>query len=203
MPKHLIAKPTNIYWLYDMRPETVAAFGADGQPFYCGKTVYSVEKRLSQHRRAANQRPHSNVSPRVLLCGDDIRTVTIETVAATGDWIAREQFWIRTLRQVNPDCANVTDGGTGALGIVISERQREAIGEANRKREITDEYRSRLSESHKNMTPETRERLSVASRNKKLSTDHKQKLHSGNRKYWNRKGKGNYGGYFLDAEFDQ
>jgi hypothetical protein len=44
--------------------------------------------------------------------------------------------------------ANMTDGGDGTLNAVITEKQRKAVAEANKKRIFTEEDRKRMSERH-------------------------------------------------------
>lgn len=106
------AHTTFIYWLYDIRPETIAKGWAQGYPFYCGKTHTSVEYRLATHRRDARRLSHKRpVCAWVAACGFYIRPETVQIVAPGEDWSKAEQQWIRYLRSLVPICANVRDGG--------------------------------------------------------------------------------------------
>lgn len=108
-------RPTTIYWLIDTR---------SGLPFYCGKTVFSAERRFAQHQCAAINGARTPTSKRIRACGDGIRIHIVEVVPVGGDWQYREQSWIRVLRGSFPDCTNVADGGQGAAGVIHSTRSR-------------------------------------------------------------------------------
>jgi hypothetical protein len=118
MPRKPNTRPTNIYWLYDMRSETIAVFGPRGQPFYCGKTVYAPERRFCNHRHEVSKHPNRPISRRIVECGPYVRVSTIEIVPVGDNWVDREQWWIRALRLVNPLCVNVSAGGQGVPGMV-------------------------------------------------------------------------------------
>lgn len=130
MPRQKNTRPTNIYWLYDTRPETVAVFGPEGQPFYCGKTVQTIEKRLRSHRYAAPQDPLQKTYAKILECGDHLRTQLIETIPPENNWLVREQFFIAEIRRINPNATNVSAGGAGAAGAVRTPEQCAALSAA-------------------------------------------------------------------------
>lgn len=110
-----------------MRPEMIATGHSDGKPFYCGKTVKIPERRLDQHRH----RRTSRVGARLQECGNFVRIKTVEIVPIEQDWIARERFWIRTLRLFHPDCLNVSDGGEGPAGVIYSAEVRARMSAAH------------------------------------------------------------------------
>jgi hypothetical protein len=124
MPRRKNTRPTNIYWLYDTRPEKVAEFGPEGQPFYCGKTVESPNERLQAHRYAATKYPRRLLSKRLFQIGTYVRVQLIEVVPADADWIARERYWIKELRERFPGAVNVTDGGSGTAGWIATAKTR-------------------------------------------------------------------------------
>lgn len=118
--------PTAIYWLYDMRPETIAKGWTNGYPFYCGKTIFDPEFRLRQHQNEASRTSKRPVCIWLAACGrHNVRAVTIEIVPADGDWQQRERHWIAHLRKEVPICANVCDGGQGLHGFVADRRTRK------------------------------------------------------------------------------
>lgn len=121
MPRRPNTRPTNIYWLFDVRPETIASGWPKGKPFYCGKTVCSTLVRLGQHHHNALRKPHGLVGPRILECSQFIRVQTMEVVSPGEDWCAREKYWISTGRLLYPGCfLNVADGGQGTVGYIPS-----------------------------------------------------------------------------------
>lgn len=101
-------RPTYIYWLFDTRPETIAAGHPNGRPFYCGKTLEPPEERLKQHIKTAKKVPHRLASRVILNCGEHISVATVAVVPAGGDWAAAERNWIRTLESAHPT-ANTRD----------------------------------------------------------------------------------------------
>lgn len=126
MPRRPNTKPTNIYWLYDMRPETIAMGWTYGYPFYCGKTVKSLKQRLSGHRKTArsNDQP---VCHWVRACGDHLSIKLLRVVPLDQSWRDVERYWIKTLRSLVPNCANVNDGGEGMPGYVHTAETRALI----------------------------------------------------------------------------
>jgi hypothetical protein len=168
MPRRPNTKPTNIYWLYDTRPETVAVFGPEGQPFYCGKTVCSIGHRFRGHRNSVAKHPERKISKYLILCGELVRTVNIEIVLPNADWVERERHWIRTLRTINPNCANESDGGDGVPGMIHTAKSRQRMSTA--KCNPTQETRRKLSEYASNRPAEVNAKLGAASRGR-VDTD--------------------------------
>lgn len=191
-------RPTLIYWLIDIRPETIAAGWSSGLPFYCGKTVATTRIRLGQHRCQAASKPHGKVGIRVVECGEFIRVQTMEVVPSAEDWTAREKFWIATMRLLYPGCClNVTDGGEGPVGHVQSAETLvkksialrglkrtpetcERLRKANLGKILTPEHRAKLSISHLGKTPsvESRAKTSAALMGIKrppMSAEHREK----------------------------
>lgn len=130
MPRRPVTCPTKIYWLYDTRPEKIAAYGELGEPFYCGKTVHAPRLRLRGHLYRARRKPVGKVSERILLCAGNIMARTMEIVPAGASWGERERYWISVLRKKNPQCANIGEGGVGTAGHVFTDEQRKRVSEA-------------------------------------------------------------------------
>lgn len=162
MPRRPNTKPTNIYWLVDTRPETIASGWPVGKPFYCGKTVHSVERRFAGHKCDALKYPTRPISRALLKCGNDIQVKLIEIVPINIDWTVRERHWIRLLRYLNPECANVSNGGDGPAGMIHTEAARKRMSLA--KQNCKDETRRKLSEYAKNRPPEVLAKIGAASR---------------------------------------
>lgn len=150
-------RPTLIYWLVDTRT---------GIPFYCGKTVLSLCKRLVCHRYEATN-GERRVHVKVRECGEHISIHEMESVPPDGDWVAREKRWIYILRETHPDICNTADGGAGAPGRIVS-----------------DETRAKLSEIFKGKSThsaETRAYLSVIGMGRKRSLESVERSAAGNR----------------------
>lgn len=193
MPRQKNTRPTLIYWLLDVRPETIAAGWSSGQPFYCGKTVYDVGFRLRNHHRAAVLQPHRPISKKLIECGDQVRWQIMETVPANNDWAQRERYWIRLLRHSFP-AVNVSDGGDGPTGWIpgaewrtqMSERMRgkplhpntlAAMVLANTGRPKTENELAKIGAAHKGkiVSEETRSKLREANIGKKASVESRAK----------------------------
>jgi hypothetical protein len=120
--KSISTKSTLIYWLFDIRPETLS-FWPEGRPFYCGKTIRTAKYRLHQHKWQAQHRPDREHSKRLLECGEHVDIRVVETVPPDGSWIKRERHWIAYLRSLFPGVTNIADGGEGegrpSLGLQI------------------------------------------------------------------------------------
>jgi hypothetical protein len=74
-------RPTSIYWLIDVRPETIAAGWLQGLPFYAGKTDREPEKRLREHQ--GDDVLPSPKSLRILECGEHAGGSVRDPPAAT------------------------------------------------------------------------------------------------------------------------
>lgn len=155
MPRRPNTRPTAIYWLVDVRPATLATW-PNGLPFYCGKTVASLSRRFSAHRREARNGAARPLHDRLRLCGDYVRTLLVELVPVGADWCAREQHWIAILRASFPGCVNVANGGAGPAGFVHSETTR-----------------ARFSELGRAMSAETRAKIGAAHRGRKQTAEWK------------------------------
>ena len=60
------------------------------------------------------------------------------------NWQERERFWIKELKTFG-EGYNLTIGGDGSLGLVLSEETKSKISMANKGREISEEHRKKLS----------------------------------------------------------
>lgn len=177
MPRIPNVRPTNIYWLFDMRPETLAVHPL-GWPFYCGKTVLNVAHRLSNHRHYAFTHPNRKLSEKLAECGDHVRIEAMEIVPPEISWSDRERFWIYSLRTLYPGCLNVSDGGAGAPGNVHSVETRKKISTAHKGKKFSAETVAKMVAWRKgrSLSPEHRAKLSAALKGRKRDAEHCAKL---------------------------
>jgi hypothetical protein len=185
MPRQKNTRPTNIYWLYDTRPEMVAKYGPEGLPFYCGKTVYSIKHRFQAHWYAVRMHPDRPVSVYLSSFGECTRAKLIETVPVGVDWVARERYWIARLRTLNPDCVNIAIGGNGSAGFVHSAEFRAKASAVHRGKITSEETKAKMRATalgRKN-SPGHIAKTSAALRGKRLSPEHLVKRAAGWERY--------------------
>jgi hypothetical protein len=170
MPRIPNTRPTSIYWLIDIRPETISAGWINGKPFYCGKTIEETNRRLIGHRFVAKRYPNRLTSKRIVACGAHVRIQTMEIVPFADNWQAREKRWIWLLRGSFSDTTNVSDGGDGVPGMIPSEKTRAKISAGRKGWSPSDETRARMSAAKQRMSSETRAKIGVISRNRSPET---------------------------------
>lgn len=148
-------RPTLIYWLID---------SVSGEPFYCGKTVMTLERRLKCHFEEAKRVARRPVSTRLNLLGEgNVRITLMETVPLDGDWCQREQRWIELLRHSYPNAVNVCKGGSGAPGNIASEATRDRMRLAQIGRTHPPDVCAKISAATQQRmnAPEQRDRISA------------------------------------------
>lgn len=142
-------RPTTIYWLVDVRPETQQAVRSIGFPFYCGKTVDTLPRRLAAHRDSANKHPHRRISQWLKACGQHVRVHVVAIIPTCDDWSVAERRWIEVIRSAFPGGANANSGGQGTPGMVHTAEARAKIGAANKGKTVSAETRARIGAASK------------------------------------------------------
>ena len=92
-----------------------------------------------------------------------------------------EKYWIKKLRDIGCPLTNLTDGGEGTVGKVISEETRKKMSEKKKGHIVSKETRKKMSKAKKGkkgpIKSEAHKRnLSKAMKGKHLSEAHKRKL---------------------------
>jgi len=177
MPRVPNTRPTVIYWLIDVRPETLVVW-SNGLPFYCGKTVIKPALRYSKHRSDARKHPERTIAKRIHECGDHIRMQTMEVVTFGSDWGEREKFWIHTIRLLYPNTVNKTSGGQGMPGYIPSPETRAKRSTSLKGRVFTAEHRARIGLASANRSPDVCVRIGASQKGKTISAEHRLKLSS-------------------------
>jgi hypothetical protein len=85
----------------------------------------------------------------------------------------REMFWIAFYNSTNPNIGyNITKGGDGGLGKIVSEETRKKISEAtkgsknpNFGNHLSDEAKQRISDANSNLSEERRNKMSESRKN--------------------------------------
>lgn len=141
---------------------------SDGTPYYIGKGC--GERCYKKH----------NVS----VPNDKSKIVFLEKNLSEIGALALERrmiAWYGRKDAGNGILLNMTDGGDGTSGRVVSEETRKKMSKAKKNRKISITAKKRMSEAAKRRvrrphTEETKQKLSLKHKNKKLSDIHKKKL---------------------------
>lgn len=154
-----------IYYVY-------AYLRNDGTPYYIGKG----KKSRAFH-------PHGKIA----VPKDKSLIVFLETNLSEIGAFALERFYIRWYGRKDLGTGilrNMTDGGEGASGLVISEVTKRKLRKINTGKFVSDETRRRISEANRHRiskphSEETRRRISESKTGKKRNTfseEHKRKI---------------------------
>lgn len=180
MPRIPNVRPTSIYWLFDMRPETLVKWPV-GLPFYCGKTILNPIDRFTKHRSDVRRYPVKAISQRLDACRKHVRIGIMEVVPASADWTEREKYWIYTLRTLYPDSINVTSGGQGAPGYIPSAETRAKRSASLKGKKRSAESCARIGKASANRSAATLAKIGAAFKGKRLSVEHRAKVSAAGR----------------------
>lgn len=119
---------------------------------YIGLTK-DPEKRWTKHKRIASgsrEKEKFYLHRSIKKYGaENFSFEVIETTESLDEAKESEQFHIAYLKAMGAELLNLTEGGEGAWGRVMSEETRKKIGDAGRGRKHTEEIKKFLSEDSK------------------------------------------------------
>lgn len=132
---------------------------------YVGKTLSSVELRWQQHIGSALRGEGFVLAAAMRKHGIEVFTIqTLDVVGDDDNLAARECYWIEHLNTLKPSGYNLTTGGEGAPGRVVSQVTRD---------KMSAQLRGKLMHP---ATPEMRSKISVALKGKPKSQEHNAKV---------------------------
>lgn len=122
----------------------------------------------------------------------------IEDNLSWSDASDRERYWIKHYgrRDLNKGTlVNLTDGGEGSLGVIVSEQTKQKMKESRKFQKFSEETKQKISQSLKGkqlrlgavLSEETKQKISNSKKGKPLTMEHKLKLKG--RTPWNKKKK--------------
>ncbi len=141
---------------------------------YIGKSV-DVERRIAVHfapGQTAVRRSH--LYRAIAKYGRDaFRVVVLEHCSDDEEARERESVWIHALETKTPNGFNMTDGGEGSAGIVMSAETRAKMGASQRLKTVSTETKAKISAANKGKTrsAETRAKLSIARRARQYAAE--------------------------------
>lgn len=172
-----MVKKTTIYTL---------ACPFSGEIKYVGKTVKPLKDRLSEHladaKRAVNKR--TNWVKSVVAKGG---VPIIEALSECyEDWEEEERYWIAQMRAWGFRLKNMTDGGGGMMGRIVSDETKKKIGDTQRGRAkpieaIKKGIMTRLKNGSYASTDQSRRKQSAALKGRPKSAEHNKKVGEANR----------------------
>ena len=139
------------------------------QPFYIGIGSSEYYNRAYRHKQRSDlwKRIASKAGYRVEILLDDL---------TWNEVCEKEKEFIKLYGRIDlkTGClANMTDGGDGAINVIISKEHREKVAEANRRRIFTEEDRKNISIRHtgRKKSDEAKKKLSESLRNSQKFKD--------------------------------
>jgi hypothetical protein len=99
--------------------------------------------------------------------GDKVKLIIIEDDLTWEESAAREIHYIAYYRSLGFDLTNMTSGGDGRPGYVISKETREKIGKYHRGKVLSDETKQKIRDAKigKKVSDETKAKISNSTRN--------------------------------------
>lgn len=155
-------KPTIIYGLIDPR---------NNQLRYIGKTTCGLQRRLRLHLTRRNLTPKRHSSrwlAGLVAAGMEPEIFSIEEIAAVGDWVEAEQFWISYFRFIGADLTNLVDGGEGVSGYRFSEERKRQLSELFKGRQFDDVWKAKISAAKKGVPGKQQRPETIAARVKSI-----------------------------------
>lgn len=157
-------KPTNIYALIDPRTGCIR---------YVGKTISTIERRLSTHISYAKKGVHTKCARWIKgLIDAGLRPDTMLLAVANDDWAEVERHWIAKFRYDGLDLLNHTAGGEGMNEYSHTPESRARMSEAQKLR-----FSIKPSQlKGRSRPPEVRQKCSESQRGRTISADHRAKI---------------------------
>lgn len=169
----------------------------DGTPFYVGKgqgrRSRMFHKRNQHHKNVVAKYGRKNILIGTFDCSDESTAFDLE------------MGLIKCLKRMGIELTNLTDGGHGVSGLVVTQEQRAKISATLTGRSGTpwsDEQRAKFkaTTTGRKRTPEQIAKMREAGRNRKPPSDEtRAKLSAGAKRFWDRQ-KAAHGGTFSWSE---
>lgn len=142
-----------IYALLDPRTDAIRYVGMSKCP----------EMRLRDHRKDKANSHKTHWIQQLKQYGIEPKVYILEECDIT-NWQVKEQLWISGLRRLGYSLTNTTDGGEGAIGLVVSIETREKLAA------------SRLGRKFGSHSEETKRKIGLASKGRECKEEVKDKL---------------------------
>lgn len=165
---------------------------------YVGQTIFSLRKRMWNHRSCKN----TLIASKLKEYGEENFKIEVIDEAKNINCLNKKEiFWIKYFDCVVPKGYNITLGGKGTLGNVLSKETKEKISKKakgrighNKGKKLSEETRNKISLSRigkyggennpnygKIHSEETRKKISIAKTGKKLSEQSRKNISEGHK----------------------
>jgi group I intron endonuclease len=119
---------------------------------YVGKTKNSITKRLYEHLTVRNLKSnnHKNNWIKQLLKSNNKPKIEVLEVVNEDNWIPKEIYWIKFLKENGCNLTNTSDGGEGSFGYKMTKESIEKslnTRKANNTLKRSDECKNLISKS--------------------------------------------------------
>ena len=136
---------------------------------YIGR-ANNASSRLRNHLRFADKGRKEHVYNwinKVKASGDEIKLIIIEDNLTWSKSAEREIYYISYYRSLGFDLTNMTVGGDGRPGYVISRETREKIGKYHKGKVLSDETKQKIRNAKigKKVSEETKAKISSSTKN--------------------------------------
>jgi hypothetical protein len=124
---------TNIYVLIDPRNNSIK---------YLGKTIKSLNKRLSSHMIDNSKSKKSSWIKS--LKSQNLKPIIQLVDVVENDWEFWEEYWITNIKMLGIDLLNHTNGGEGMYGYIPTQETREKWSKAFKGRKKSKEWLAKI-----------------------------------------------------------
>ena len=133
---------------------------------YVGKTINTLRYRKTTHQSDAKNRKHNCIFHKAIRKYGEENFVweIIDEVLFAESLIELEKYYIKKFESKMPSGYNMTDGGEGTTGRIITNEFREKLRKANTGKKLSKETIKKRTESRKYYRPseETKRKISAA-----------------------------------------
>lgn len=151
---------------------------------YIGQTIKSLAKRRSEHIYNSKRGCDSYFYKSVNKYGSDIFEWDVLCECDTKEELDEMEFHYIRQYKISTGVYNLTDGGDGSHGRLVSTETKKKMSEANKGRQISDDLRKKFSENRRGennpnygnkMSDESKARISEANKGRIKSVEERRK----------------------------
>jgi predicted GIY-YIG superfamily endonuclease/plasmid stability protein len=144
---------------------------SDNAVFYVGKGLVKARRAFSAHGR--------NKHWKHTVAKHGLKVEIVAEWATNEEACEHEKLLISCFKDMGHTLVNLTDGGEGVLGRVVTEEHRRNISKGRTGVKLGEAARANIKASKQFVSQETRAKISAAQKGKTLSDEHRTKISAG------------------------